>query len=33
MNDLNNSDLIEVFELLKSFVRNLEDKKGEIDSD
>ena len=33
MKDLNNNDLMEVFELLKSFVRNLEEKKEEIESD
>ena len=33
MKDLNNYDLIEVFDTLKTFVRNLEEKKVELSDD
>ena len=33
MKELNNNDLIVVFEILKTFVRNLEEKKEELSDD
>ncbi len=33
MNELNNKDLLELYEILKKFIKNLENAKEEYDND